>query len=107
MFGHFASSHTVARPKERTVARSSWYFGEVAGAALSHLGLGSILSDFGGAFLRSTTTAGSWNNDDDGGDDDAPDTADDTANSRRDDPSRSNRERRLSRREEDLPTPPP
>ena len=55
MLGHLASSHTVANPSERTVERSSWYFGEVAGAALSHFGLGNIFAERGGAFLRLMT----------------------------------------------------
>mmetsp|Transcript_12716 Transcript_12716/g.27850 ORF Transcript_12716/g.27850 Transcript_12716/m.27850 type:complete len:171 (-) Transcript_12716:74-586(-) len=58
MLGQRASSQTVANPKERTVDRNSWYLGEVAGAALSHFGLGSILEERGGAFLRSGMVVG-------------------------------------------------
>ena len=38
MLGHRASSHTVARPNDRTVDRNSLYFGDVAGAAFNHFG---------------------------------------------------------------------
>ena len=34
------------------MVRNWWYLGEVAGTALSHAGLGSILAGRGGAFLR-------------------------------------------------------
>jgi hypothetical protein len=61
MLGHLASSQTVAKPNSRTVLCNVLYSSDVAGAALSHAGLGNICAARGTALRgRDDDDEGDW-----------------------------------------------
>ena len=52
MFGHLASSQTVARPRSRTVLRRALKLSDVAGWTFSQVGLGRMRAGLWGALRR-------------------------------------------------------